>query len=132
MCIRDRFQLWLHLQPDFWPAIYYSAIVKRRLSAFDEALDLLAAALEISPHQPDVLFEMAELFQRRQNSKRALELVERALPQRPGDARLYEAKARYLRDLARPDDARKVVARAAAGGIDSPELRRLARSLGRD
>ena len=126
------FQLWLHLQPEFWPALYYSGIVKRRLSASAEALDLFAAALEVSPHQPDVLFEMAELFARRQNSKRALELVDRALSQRLGEARLHEAKARYLRDLSRKDDARQVVARAIAGGVDSPELRRLGRSLLRD
>lgn len=126
------YQLWLHLQPEFWPALYYSAIVKRRLGAFDEALDLLAAALEISPNQPDVLFEMAELFARRHNSKRALELVERALPQRATEARLHEAKARYLRDLSRADDARQVVARAITAGLDSPELRRLGRSLRRD
>jgi Flp pilus assembly protein TadD len=86
----------------------------------------------VSPHQPDVLFEMAELFARRQNSKRALELVDRALSQRLGEARLHEAKARYLRDLSRKDDARQVVARAIAGGVDSPELRRLGRSLLRD
>lgn len=125
------FQLWLHLQPEFWPALYYSGIIKRRLSANEEALDLLAAALEVSPHQPDILYEMAELFARRQNAKRALELVDRALPQRMGEARLHEAKARYLRDLSRPDDARQVVARAITGGVDSPELRRLGRSLRR-
>lgn len=125
------FQLWLHLQPEFWPALYYSAIIKRRLGADDEALDLLAAALEVSPQQPDVLYEMAELFANRQNAKRALELVERALPQRLGEARLHEAKARYLRDLARRDDARNAVARAIKGGVDSPELRRLGRSLRR-
>tara|TARA_R110002072_G_scaffold109160_2_gene236373 strand:+ start:10716 stop:12524 length:1809 start_codon:yes stop_codon:yes gene_type:complete len=125
------FQLWLHLQPEFWPALYYSGIVKRRMSCNEEALDLLAAALEVSPHQPDILFEMAELFARRQNAKRALELVDRALPQRMNEARLHEAKARYLRDLSRKGDARKVVARAITGGVDSPELRRLGRSLRR-
>ncbi|MCK5940858.1 MAG: tetratricopeptide repeat protein [Planctomycetes bacterium] len=128
----SEFQLWLHLQPEFWPALYYSAIVKRRLGASDEALDLLAAALEASPGQPDVLFEMAELFARRNNSKRALELVDRALAQRTTEARLHEAKARYLRDLSRPDDARRVVARAITAGLDSPELRRLGRALRRD
>jgi tetratricopeptide (TPR) repeat protein len=126
------FQLWLHLQPEFWPALYYSAIVKRRQAHDDEALDLLAAALDVSPHQPDVLFEMAELFARRQNSKRALELVNRALPQRSNEVRLYEAKARYLCDLSRKEEARKVVAQAIAAGLDSPDLRRLGRALRRD
>lgn len=126
------FQLWLHLQPEFWPALYYSAIIKRRQASEDDALDLLAAALEVSPQQPDVLFEMAELFARRQNSKRALELVDGAMLQRPGEVRLHEAKARYLCDLSRTEEARKVVARAITQGLDSPELRRLGRALRRD
>ena len=125
------FRLWLHLQPEFWPALYYSAIVKRRLGEFDDALDLLATALEISADQPDVLYEMAELFARRGNSKHALELTERALAQRHNEARLHAAKARFLRDLARPDEARMVITRALHAGVDSPELRRLARSLRR-
>jgi len=128
----NEFKLWLHLQPEFWPALYYSGIVKRRMSADNEALDLLAAALQVSPHQPDVLFEMAELFARRQNPKRALELVDRALPQRQGEGRLYYAKARYLRALSRIDDARRVVAQGIAIAPDSPELRRLARALRRE
>ncbi|HEB51749.1 MAG TPA: tetratricopeptide repeat protein, partial [bacterium] len=125
------FQMWLHLQPEFWPALFYSAIAKRRLGAEDEALDLLAAALEIAPNQPDVLYEMAELFARRRNAKRALELVDRALSLRPGEARGHEAKARYLCDLGRTSEARRVLAQAEAAGVDSPELRRLARTLRR-
>lgn len=124
-------RLWLHLQPEFWPALYYSGIVKRRLGEFDEALDLQAAALEVAPDQPDVLYEMAELFSRRQNSKRALELIERALLQRWDEPRLQAAKARYLRSLARLDEARLVVERAADAGVDSPALRRLGRALRR-
>ncbi len=125
------FRLWLHLQPEFWPALYYSAIVKRRLGCCDDALDLFAAALELSPDQADILYEMAELFSRRGNSKHALELVDRALTKRDAEARLHAAKARYLRDLSRPDEARMVIARARNAGIDSPELRRFARSLRR-
>ena len=125
----SEFQLWLHLQPEFWPALYYSAIIKRRQCEDDEALDLLAAALEVAPNQPDVLYEMADLFARRKNPKRALELVERALRQRRGESRLYEAKARYLCDLSRHQDAVQVVARARRDGVDSSELRRLERSL---
>ncbi|MEC8651468.1 MAG: hypothetical protein VXY92_02810, partial [Planctomycetota bacterium] len=36
------YQIWLHLQPEFWPALYYSGIVRRRLGQLDEALDLQA------------------------------------------------------------------------------------------
>ena len=126
------FRLWLHLQPEFWPALYYSGIAKRRLGELDEALDLQAAALEVMPEQPDVLFEMSELFAHRQNSKRALELIEQALGQRYGEPRLHEAKARYLRGLGRLDEAREVVAVAITAGLESPSLRRLGRSLCRD
>ena len=125
------FQLWLHLQPEFWPALYYSGIIKRRQAAGDDALDLFAAALEASPHQPDVLFEMAELFANRDNSKRALELVNRAMMQRFSDLRLHEAKVRYLCDLSRTKEARQVVASAIKAGLDSPQLRRLGRALRR-
>ena len=55
---------------------------------------------------------MAELFARRENSKRALELIERAMQRRGREARLFEAKARYLRSLGRADEARGVVAEA--------------------
>ncbi|MBL9077366.1 MAG: tetratricopeptide repeat protein [Planctomycetes bacterium] len=123
------FQLWLHLQPEFWPALLFSAVAKRRIGAIDEALDLLAAALEVAPDQPDVLVEMAELFDRRRNPKRALELVETALAARPRDARCHAARVRYLRHLGRLDAARRCVLDARAAGIDSPELRRLGRQL---
>ena len=126
------FRLWLHLQPEFWPALYYSGIAKRRLGELDEALDLQAAALEVMPEQPDVLFEMSELFAHRQNSKRALELIEQALGQRYREPRLHEAKARYLQGLGRLDEAREVVAVAITAGLESPSLRRLGRSLCRD
>ncbi len=123
------FQLWLHLQPEFWPALFVSAVAKRRLGEVDDALDLLAAALEVSPDQPDVLHEMAELFDRRRNPKRALELIERALAGRAREARLHAAKARYLRHLGRIDEARRVVLEARERGLDSPDLRRLQRRL---
>lgn len=125
------FQLWLHLQPEFWPALFFSAICKRRLGETDEALDLLAAALDIAPGQPDLLFEMAELFDRRRNPKRALELVEEAIGERAREPRFHAARARYLRHLGRTDEARAAVEQALAAGIDGPELRRLARRLRR-
>ncbi len=125
------FQLWLHLQPEFWPALIFSAVAKRRLGEADEALDLLAAALEISPGQPDILLEMADLFDRRRNPKRALELVDEAIAERPREPRLHAARARYLRHLGRTEDARTCLDEARAAGMDSPELRRLARRLRR-
>ena len=123
------FQLWLHLQPEFWPALYFTALAKGRLRAHDEALDLLAAALEIAPGQPDVLHALAEGFDRRRNPKRALELVDEALRQRPRETRLLTARIRYLRHLGRDDEARDGVRVARALGCDSSELRKLARRL---
>ncbi|MBL8748197.1 MAG: hypothetical protein JNK78_03490 [Planctomycetes bacterium] len=125
------FQLWLHLQPEFWPALFFSAVAKRRVGEADEALDLLAMAVEIAPGQPDLLVEMAELFDRRRNPKRSLELVDEAIATRPRDPRLHAAKARYLRHLGRTEEARDCVAAALGTGIDNPELRRLARRLRR-
>lgn len=129
-CLAD-FQTWLQLQPEFWQAMYYSAIAKRRLGETDEALDLLAAALDVSPGQPDVLFEMAELFAARQNCKRALELVAVAIAERPQEVRFHAAKARYLRGLGRLDEARACVQGAFKSGLDSPELRKIGRALRR-
>lgn len=125
------FQLWLHLQPEFWPALYFSAVAKARLAEADESLDLLAAALEIAPNQTDILFAMAEGFDRRRNPKRALELVDEALAARPHEPRFIGAKVRFLQHLGRRDEARDGLARARAAGIDSPELRRLMRRLRR-
>jgi tetratricopeptide (TPR) repeat protein len=125
------FQLWLHMQPEFWPALYYTAIAKRRLGEADEALDLLQAALEVAPGQADILFALAEGFDRRRNPKRACELITQALIMRPRDARLHGAKVRYLQHLGRLDEARRSIRIAREAGLDSPELRRLQRRLGR-
>lgn len=125
------FQMWLHLQPEFWPALYYSAIAKGRLRQSGEALDLLAMALEVAPGQPDVLFAMAEGFDRRRNPKRAIELVDEALRERPREARFVGARIRYLRHLGRLDEARDGLQVARSLGCDSPELRRLSRQLRR-
>lgn len=125
------FQMWLHLQPEFWPALFFSAIGKRRLGETDEALDLLALALEVAPGQPDLLFEMAELFDRRRNPKRALELIDEAIAERPRHARFHAGRARYLRHLGRIDEARDCLREALADGLDAPELRRLARRFRR-
>jgi tetratricopeptide (TPR) repeat protein len=125
----SEFQLWLHLQPEFWPALYYSAVAKRRIGDGDEALDLLAAALDIAPDQPDVLREMAELFDRRRNPKRALELIDKALFERPREPKLHVATARFLPHLGPVDDARACIEQARASGLDSPDLRRVDKRL---
>lgn len=124
-------ELWLHLQPEFWPALYYAARAKLRLRRDDEALDQLALALDCSPGQPEVLLAMAMAFDRRQNPKRALELVDEALLARPLDRRAMVARVRYLERLARFADARQAVADCRRHGIDSVELRRLERRLRR-
>jgi Flp pilus assembly protein TadD len=74
---------------------------------------------------------MAESFDRRRNPKRALELVDEALKQRPRDAHLLGARVRFLRHLGRDAEARQGLRVARELGVDSPELRRLARRLGR-
>lgn len=125
------FQAMLDLQAEFWPALFFSAVAKRRLGEADEALDLLAAARDLSPGQPDVLFQMAELFAARGNGKRALELVDEAIAERSGDADMHAAKVRYLRALGRADEARQALQTAFRQGLDTPELRKLGRALRR-
>lgn len=125
------FQLWLQLQPEFWPALFFSAVAKRRLGAADEALDLLAAANEIAPGQPDVLLAMADGFDRRRNPKHAAELITTALAARWREPRLHAAKVRYLQHLGRLTEAKDWLARARADGIDNDELRKLWRRLRR-
>lgn len=124
-------ELWLHLQPEFWPALYYAARAKLRLRRDDEALDQLALALEYSPGQVEVLLTMAMAFDRRQNPKRALELVDQALSSRPQDRQALVARVRYLERLARFADAREALAECRRHGIDGAELRRLDRRLRR-
>jgi tetratricopeptide (TPR) repeat protein len=123
------FQVWLQLQPEFWPALFFAAIAKRRLGESETALDLLANALRLSPGQPDVLREMARLFDDRGNPKRALELVDEALRGRRDDARLLAARVRFLERLHRGDDARRALAAALAAHPRDQELRRLRRRL---
>lgn len=123
------FQLMLQLQTEFWPALFFSAVAKRRLGSADEALDLLARAISVSPGQPDVLYEMAELFAARQNSKRALELIEEALDERPKEARFHAARARYLKLLGRLREAKACVDAALAEGLGGRELRKIRRAL---
>ena len=125
------FQLWLHLQPEFWPALYFSGQAMARLRRSDEALDLFAAALEVAPFQPDVLFALAEGFDRRRNPKRALELIDDALRERANESAFVAARIRYLHHLGRIEEARDGLRAARAAGVESPELNRLQRRLRR-
>ena len=111
--------------------VQYRRVAKRRAGDTEDALDLFAAALEISPGQPDVLFEMAELFAARQNCKRALELVDMALPTRSHEPRFHAAKARYLHGLGRTAEAKVCLQLAFKVGLDSPDLRKVGRLLRR-
>jgi Flp pilus assembly protein TadD len=102
-----------------------------RMRRADEALDLFAAALEVAPWQPDVLFALAEGFDRRRNPKRALELIDEALRERPQEAAFVGARIRYLHHLGRLDEAREGLRAARSAGVESPELNRLQRRLRR-
>ena len=72
---------------------------------------------------------MAGLFAARGNPKRALELVDLALRERAAEVRFVAAKANYLHALGRSDDARRIVQRAFASGLDGKELRKIGRTL---
>lgn len=128
-CLED-LQLFLDLQPDFWPALFYSAVAKRRMGQHDEALDLFDEALRIHPDQPDVLQQMARLFDARGNPKRALELIDQALDVEPEEPQLLAAKVTFLTRLARGDAARLLLHHALALHGEDKELLRLRRKLG--
>lgn len=127
----EHFAKWYEMQDEFWPALFFGGVARRRLDDPDGALDLFAEALELSPGQADVLYEMAELFCQRNNSKRALELVDQALVERPRLAKLHAARLRYLQSLGRDDEALTWYGRVTELGVDSPDLRRLGKALKR-
>jgi tetratricopeptide (TPR) repeat protein len=127
-CLRD-FRGWLQLQPEFWPAMFFSAVAKRRLGETGEALDLLDEALGVAPDQPDILFLMAQMFDQRGNPKRALELIEQAINGRDNDARLHTAKVEYLLRLGRPGEAKAALEMAQGLFAGDRELQRLQRLL---
>jgi tetratricopeptide (TPR) repeat protein len=120
----------LELQPGFWPALFYTAVARRRLGEHDEAIDLLARALPMRPGQADMLHEMAILFDLRGNPKRALELVEEALRGAADDPKLLAAKVSFLLRLGREQAARECLGTALAADAGNRELRRLKRKLG--
>lgn len=112
-CLAD-LQRWIDLQPTFWPAYYYGAIIKRRLGDSDAAVDLLHEAHRLAPDDPDVLLQMALVFDERGNPKRALELVDRALVRSGPTARLLESKAQFLFRLGQKKEARRVLIQGMA------------------
>lgn len=121
---------WVDAQPEFWPALYLAAIARRRMNDLDAAVDLFEAALEISPYHPDILREMAVAFDERGNPKRAWELVDQAIEERPDDVVLYADRAIYLMRLGRMDEARYTVQDGLRIDPANDELRRLERQLG--
>ncbi|MCA8976799.1 MAG: tetratricopeptide repeat protein [Planctomycetes bacterium] len=127
----EEFAAWYELQDEFWPALYFGGVARRRLGDSNGALDLFAEALELSPGQADVLYEMAELFASRQNCKHALELLDEALLERPREVRYHAARLRYLHALGRRDEALQWLDRIVAEGVCGDELQRAAKLLRR-
>ncbi|MGE3173930.1 MAG: tetratricopeptide repeat protein [Planctomycetota bacterium] len=123
-------QLFLSLQPTFWPARYYLAIARHRLGQADEALDLLEQARRIAPDRPEILHRMALLFDERGNPKRALELLDQALELRPDAAAWLGLRVQLLLRLGREDDARVTLQDALAIDAEDASLRKLRRQLG--
>jgi tetratricopeptide (TPR) repeat protein len=106
-------QHWLQLQPSFWPSLYWQAIARRRMGEADAALDLLVAASLLAGPRTEIQHQMAVLFDMRGNPKRALELVEEALLQRPNELELHAARIEFLLHLGRREEAREGLQRAA-------------------
>jgi tetratricopeptide (TPR) repeat protein len=123
-------QLFLSLQPTFWPALYFLAIAHQRLGQTDRAVDLLDAAHRIAPDRPEVLHRMAVVFDERGNPKRALELIDRALDLRPDATSWMAARVQFLLRLGRDDDARMFLSGALERDGSNLELRKLRRQLG--
>jgi len=121
----EEMQVFLGVQPEFWPALFFLAVGYKRLGDEDKALDTFAEALAVSPSQPEVLFEMGELFDRRGNPKRALECIEEALQSQPDEPKLSAAMARYCERLGRIDEARVAIASAIELDPDSVEYQAL-------
>jgi tetratricopeptide (TPR) repeat protein len=118
------------LSPAFWPAAYYGGLALNRLGREEEALDLFADVVRRCPGQPDALLEMAALFDRRGNPKRALECIDDALRARSSDGKLLGRRALYLFRLGRREEAREALARAEAVLPDDRDLREIRRMVG--
>ena len=72
---------------------------------------------------------MAVAFDERGNPKRAWELVDQAIEERPDDIVLYADRAIYLMRLGRMDEARHTVQDGLRLDPANDELRRLERQL---
>lgn len=123
-------QACLDRAPDFWPAMFYAGVALRRLGRSDEALDLMNEVVVRHPGQPDALGEMAEMFDERGNSKRALECVEEALGEEPEDVELHLLRAQCLEHLGRREDATASLDRAIELEPNNPRHRRQRRRFG--
>ena len=128
-CLAE-FDVFVDLQPTFWPALYFAGIAMHRLGESDSALDMLDAARRLSPEQPEVLHRMAMLFADRGNHKRALELIDEALSIRDDAAPLFATRAQILKNLGRNDDARECTARGLSIDPKDRELLALRQQLG--
>lgn len=117
------------LEPGFWLATFYAGVAQRRLGDEEASLDLMAEVLRQRPGQPDALTQMAELFDRRGNPKRALECIEDALATRPSDAALLGRRALYQHRLGRSGPARESLQAALVGGRPTPELEEIRRQI---
>lgn len=119
----------LAVRADFWPARFFLGVALQRSGEALRALDLFAEVLQQRPGQPDVLHEMALLFDRRGNSKRALECIEEALEERSDDVQLLANQALFLSHLGRTEDARRVLEDALEIAPNDADLRKLLREL---
>lgn len=128
-CLAE-FDLFVDMQPTFWPALYFAGVAMHRLGESDSALDMLDAARRLSPDQPEVLHRMALLFAERGNGKRALELVEEAIEVRADAPALLATKAKVLADLGRRDEAKACVERGLQIDGRDRDLLRLRHQFG--
>lgn len=123
------FEVFLAHQPEFWPAVFFQGVALSRLARDEESLDRMAEVLRLSPGQPDALHQMAVLFDKRGNPKRAVECVDEALLARSDDVQLLTSRALFLGHLGRLDAARETLDDALKIAPKDPELRRLRKQL---
>lgn len=128
-CLAE-FDLFVDMQPTFWPALYFAGVAMHRLGESDSALDMLDAARRLSPEQPEVLHRMALLFAERGNGKRALELVDQAILARDDAASFLATKAQVLSGLGRREEAKACVERGLLIDGRNRELLQLRHQLG--
>jgi Flp pilus assembly protein TadD len=101
---------------------WYELGVTAAEAAADEALDAYGRCLCLQPRHVDALTDLAGLFYARGEAHAALPLVERALKEKPGDARLVLFMAKALHDLRRLDEAERWYEKALALTPGDPKL----------